>query len=367
VTHAWAMVGKMSYRCHQVNAMTSRISNARYRFWGLRARTLKSFILLPLLLAAPCALLAQTPAAPSAPEFLADGLSIRPQNGQAPQQQVTDRTECEAWSKGQTGFDITQPTGGVAPSDYTSRREQFNRAMTACLEARGYAVRIAAPVTPPASAAPRYSVPAPAAPTYVTHYSPPEPTLKYHPFSVSISGGWNITTGTVNQNYDDGGLGALAFSLFPAESLPIGLRLDGSYSWFGARDQFLIANNAQLGHQEVYGADADLQFNLGPHTARSQLYLFGGAGWYRERTTLHQVSAVNGTICGFFFCGSSDFFAITGTARATTPWRDSWNAGLGWEIAMSDVSSFFVEARYRQIGPNDSKEAFVPIQAGFRF
>jgi hypothetical protein len=333
--------------------------------FSLGSRNSFAFIAL-LMLAAPLGALAQAPAAAPA-AVTADGLSITPQNGQAAQQQVADRIACEAWSKGQTGFDITQPTGGVSSSDYTSRREQFNRAMIACLVARGYAVRVAAPAAPAAVpyVAPRYV--APPAPVLVTHYAPAEPTLKYRPFEVSLSGGSMITTGNISQQFNDGGLGDLGFSFFPAQSLPLGLRVDGSYTWLGARDRFLFANNAQLGHQEVYGGDADLQFNLGPHSARAQLYLLGGAGWYRERTTLHQVSAVNGTLCGFYFCGPGEFFAITGTSRVTSPWRDSWNAGIGWEIALSDASSFFVEARYREILPNDAKETFVPIQAGFRF
>jgi hypothetical protein len=350
--------------------MTSQISLALERTPDSLSARLTSLLLLPvLLLAAPLSALGQTSAPASAASF-ADGLSITPQNGQTAPQQVTDRTACEAWSKGQTGFDITQPTGGVFSGDYTARREQFNRAMTACLEARGYAVRVAAPASPPAApyVPPRYVAPAVAPPVLVTHYAPPpEPTLKYQPFKMSLSGGWSVTSGVVSQELDDGGLADVGFSLFPAESLPIGLRVDGSYTWFGARDRFLIANNAQLGHQEVYGGDADLQFNLGPHTARAQLYLFGGAGWYRERTTLHQVSAVTGTVCGFYFCGPGEFFAITATSITTTAWRDSWNAGLGWEVALSDAGTFFVEARYRQIGPNDSREAFVPIQVGFRF
>src|SRR5580658_7544689 len=110
--------------------------------FSLGSRNSFAFIAL-LMLAAPLGALAQAPAAAPA-AVTADGLSITPQNGQAAQQQVADRIACEAWSKGQTGFDITQPTGGVSSSDYTARREQFNRAMTACLEARGYAVRVAA-------------------------------------------------------------------------------------------------------------------------------------------------------------------------------------------------------------------------------
>ncbi len=42
---------------------------------------------------------------------------------------------------GQTGFDPTQPGGGVAPDQNGARRQQYQRAMTACLEARGYSVQ----------------------------------------------------------------------------------------------------------------------------------------------------------------------------------------------------------------------------------
>jgi len=322
------------------------------------------FKLLPMsmLLTGPYAALAQSPAAPTSSAYFADGLAITAQSGQSPEQQVADRTACETWSKGQTGFDITQPTGGVSPSHYTSSRQQFDRAMAACLEARGYVVRMAAPPAPTATyPPPRYGAPAPAA-VYMT--PPPAPTLAYQPFHASISGGFSITTSDGSQNFDDGGLVNVGLSLFPVESIPVGIRVDGNYSWYGARDGFLYANNANIGHQEVYGGDVDLQFNLGPHNARSQFYVFGGAGWYRERTTLHQVSGFDdGGFCDFF-CGG---LFITGTARETTPWRDSWNAGLGWELALTGYSKFFVEARYRQIGPNDSREAFVPIQAGVRF
>ncbi|MEA3180895.1 MAG: hypothetical protein QOI59_4418, partial [Gammaproteobacteria bacterium] len=51
----------------------------------------------------------------------------------------------------------------------------------------------------------------------------------------------------------------------------------------------------------------------------------------------------------------------------TSPWRSSWNAGLGWEIAYADGASFFLEARYLQIAPRDDKMQFVPISVGLRF
>jgi hypothetical protein len=65
-------------------------------------------------------------------------LYIYPKNGQSEEQTSTDRYECHQWAASQTGFDPTrgadQSTGSNGPSDY-------RRAMTACLDARGYSAR----------------------------------------------------------------------------------------------------------------------------------------------------------------------------------------------------------------------------------
>lgn len=68
-------------------------------------------------------------------------LYVYPRNGQSIEQQATDRYECHRWAVGETGFDPTQPSGGVAPTQATERRGAYYRAMTACLEGRGYSVR----------------------------------------------------------------------------------------------------------------------------------------------------------------------------------------------------------------------------------
>jgi Outer membrane protein beta-barrel domain len=333
--------------------------------------TLRTSLLLSasaILLSIPCGVMAQAPPPPVSSASYVDGLAISAQSGQGSDQQVADRTACESWSKDQTGFDITQPNGGVSPGDYTSRREQFNRAMTACLQARGYLVRVAMPPAGPSSAPPPrgFPPPPPPAPVYGARYaSTAAPTLQYKPVKVSVGGGFSLTTGAMDSNFDDGGIGTLGVSFFPAASVPLGIRVDGNYSWYGARDRYLREANADIGHQEIYGGDADLQLNLGPPNARSQFYLLGGAGWYRERTTVHQVSGFD-DFCDDFYCGGGGLY-ITATARETTQWRDSWNAGFGWEWAVSNYGSLFVEARYRSIGPNNDKEAFVPVQIGFRF
>jgi hypothetical protein len=87
---------------------------------------------------------ADQPGAPppgAAAAAAADNVYIYPRNGQTQEQQAADRFECHDWAKNQTGFDPTQPGGGVAAGDNGSKREQYQRAQGACLEARGYSVK----------------------------------------------------------------------------------------------------------------------------------------------------------------------------------------------------------------------------------
>ncbi len=79
------------------------------------------------------------PPAPAAPP--SRELYIYPKNGQSDQQQAQDRYECHSWASSQTGFDPTAPNGGVPPDQAAGRRADYDRAMTACLEARGYTVK----------------------------------------------------------------------------------------------------------------------------------------------------------------------------------------------------------------------------------
>ena len=70
-----------------------------------------------------------------------DSVYIYPKNGQTPEQQAADRFECHDWARNQTGFDPTQNNGGVSAEESASKRGQYQRAMGACLEARGYSVK----------------------------------------------------------------------------------------------------------------------------------------------------------------------------------------------------------------------------------
>ena len=70
-----------------------------------------------------------------------EDLYIYPQNGQAADRQASDKYECHKWASTQTGFDPTQSTGGVPPEEAPLKRADYQRAMRACLEGRGYSVR----------------------------------------------------------------------------------------------------------------------------------------------------------------------------------------------------------------------------------
>jgi hypothetical protein len=79
---------------------------------------------------------------PDAPPLNAaqQDLIIYPKNGQSKDQQAADQYECYGWAKNQTGFDPTQPGGGITAGDPDQIRNNYDRAMSACLQGRGYQV-----------------------------------------------------------------------------------------------------------------------------------------------------------------------------------------------------------------------------------
>ncbi len=82
---------------------------------------------------------AESPSEP--PPIAQEDLIIYPKNGQSTEQQAADRYECHNWARSQTGFDPTQPGGGMPPPGAERGRTDYNRAMSACLTARGYEVK----------------------------------------------------------------------------------------------------------------------------------------------------------------------------------------------------------------------------------
>jgi hypothetical protein len=70
-----------------------------------------------------------------------DQMFIYPRMGQDEKQQADDRFACHQWAVNQTGFDPTLPPG-VSPEPLKiEKRADYQRAMGACLDGRGYTVK----------------------------------------------------------------------------------------------------------------------------------------------------------------------------------------------------------------------------------
>jgi len=77
-------------------------------------------------------------AQPSGPAAAGAGIIAYPRNGQSDQQQSQDKFQCHTWAKAQSGFD---PTSQASSNASSNSRAAYGRAMSACLDARGYTVR----------------------------------------------------------------------------------------------------------------------------------------------------------------------------------------------------------------------------------
>lgn len=82
----------------------------------------------------------QPAAPPDAPQPTVDDPIVYPKKSQSSDQQAADQYECHQWAQTQTGFDPTQPGGGVPAEDLDRTRSNYYRAMSACLQGRDYEV-----------------------------------------------------------------------------------------------------------------------------------------------------------------------------------------------------------------------------------
>lgn len=304
---------------------------------------------------------AQTPPDPSAAAVTAaqpaaTDFQLSPLHGQDDEQQWFDRYGCDREARQQSGYDPVGERSGPAPPAASAA---YVRAMTACLGRHGYEVRYA----PPASASPA------TAPMPTERGPRPHPPreIGYRPLSLQAAGGYSAAVGSTSRYVRDGATAGGALNWFPSAALPVGLRIDGSYAWFKAADQLLARNGVgyTTGNQQLYGGDIDLRVNLLPLPSRQQWYLIAGGGWYRTNTTLQKL--VNENLCGTRFCGV--FQSLLAQEHDKSGWEPSWNAGLGWEIALDQRITFFAEAHYRYIhrSIDGGGMQLVPIWLGLRF
>ncbi|HEX4266353.1 MAG TPA: hypothetical protein VHY36_00585 [Steroidobacteraceae bacterium] len=75
----------------------------------------------------------------AAPGQGAMSLYVYPKNGQSEQQTANDRYQCHEWAVSQTGYDPTNAANSSQAA--TATPDSYKRAVTACLDARGYSVQ----------------------------------------------------------------------------------------------------------------------------------------------------------------------------------------------------------------------------------
>ena len=69
----------------------------------------------------------------------AERLYIYPRDAQSADKQAADEYDCHKWAVGQTGFDPVAASSGASIS--SEQKRNYQRAQSACLDARGYTVR----------------------------------------------------------------------------------------------------------------------------------------------------------------------------------------------------------------------------------
>lgn len=79
---------------------------------------------------------------PASSESMENKLFVYPRKGQSQEQQDNDRYECHKWSADQTNYDPTAVIPqGMSANQATQARADYQRAMAACLDGRGYTVK----------------------------------------------------------------------------------------------------------------------------------------------------------------------------------------------------------------------------------
>ena len=197
--------------------------------------------------------------------------------------------------------------------------------------------------------------------------------FQYHPFRFHVDGGATITQRQSENYFDNGWNAGAGFTWYPTSLVPLGLRVDGTYNQFGVRNQLLgeatqtFGTQVDRGTQKMWGGDADLELDLhlSPYM---HAYLLAGGGWYRQQTTYRDTNFTPGFGCGFFGCGPAYFRDTSLVARVNSDWHFAPNAGFGLEFFLGPRASFFAEARYMRISPNENlKWDYIPIKVGLRF
>ena len=80
-------------------------------------------------------------APPSTSQGAGGRMFVFPRQSQNEEQQAKDFEVCHSWAVGQTGFDPKKPPAGQPEAQTKQRSSDYLRAISACLDGRGYTLR----------------------------------------------------------------------------------------------------------------------------------------------------------------------------------------------------------------------------------
>lgn len=156
------------------------------------------------------------------------------------------------------------------------------------------------------------------------------------PVKFGIGGGATLPLGNFGDAATLGfhGMGLVEFS--PA-SLPVGIRLDGTYQRLGFNDDVAADGNFQI----IQGTLNGVYTFVTAEESKFHPYLIAGVGAYNFKADVEGVDNASNTEIGI-------------------------NAGAGFNM-MAGGASVFIEARFHNIFSEGSSTNYVPISVGVKF
>lgn len=149
------------------------------------------------------------------------------------------------------------------------------------------------------------------------------------PIGFNVRGGAALPVGDGSDGINTGFTLGAGLTFRPM-LLPVGLRFDGDYNRFGAKD---VDANVTIW---ALTANAEIAPALSP------IYFVGGLGLYSSKTTVDGI-------------GSSEATSDLG-----------FNGGAGFRLPLTGFNTF-VEARYHSIGTEGGRTNYIPIVFGVSF
>ncbi|HEY4304081.1 MAG TPA: hypothetical protein VGM82_06420 [Gemmatimonadaceae bacterium] len=158
----------------------------------------------------------------------------------------------------------------------------------------------------------------------------PSVAMAQNPFHINVAAGAAVPTGDFGDAADVGYNVMVGIGVRPALS-PLGFRVEGKYSSFGAKN---CPANVDCGSATVKGVDANLIYDFMPVTKTVGV--------------------------GFYGIGGLGGFSVADDTHL------GWNIGAGLRLPLSGFSGY-VEARYHQVQGDGGHLGYIPIVFGLSF